>query len=83
MENAETTVTKPQQLVTIDINGKLYEIAHGRHSVSSLKALAGVPQADELERVIHQRLHPLADEAEVEVHQREWFVSHPRDCQSS
>jgi hypothetical protein len=83
MENSTLAVPKPEQLLKIDINGKFYDIAPGRYSVVHLKRLASIPLADELERVVNQRLHPLADDAVVEVHQCEWFVSHPRDCQSS
>jgi hypothetical protein len=71
------------QDIKIDINGKEYTVRSRRYTVVELKSLAQIPLADELEQVVHQRLIPLKDDASVVVEACEWFVSHPRDCQSS
>ncbi len=72
-----------EKTVSVDINGRQYTLREGTHSVASLKTTAGIPLADELEQVVDQRLTPLPDNGVVEVRECQWFVSHPRDCQSS
>jgi hypothetical protein len=71
------------ELVHIKINGTRFEIVKGRHSVTAIKDWAEVPAADELEQVIHKTLHPLANDATVEIQGGEKFISHPADGGSS
>jgi hypothetical protein len=72
--------------VTITINNKQYLTHRGRQSVSDIKKLGGVPQADELAEVIVGNtppLTPLADDGHVTIKGGEIFISYPRDSGSS
>jgi len=70
-------------LVTITINSKPKEIHRGHQTVAAIKALGGVPAADELEQVIQGKLTPLSDDGAVTLKGGEVFISHPRDSGSS
>ncbi len=69
--------------VTITINGKAYELHQEKASVVELKKLAGIPLADVLVKIVNGQMVPLDDNAVVELHCGEVFVSHPRDNASS
>jgi hypothetical protein len=69
--------------VTITINGKPYELHQEKASVAELKKLAGIPLADVLVKIVNGQMVPLDDNAVVELHCGEVFVSHPRDNASS
>jgi hypothetical protein len=45
--------------------------------------LAGIPLADVLDKIVDGQMVPLDDNATVELHCGEVFVSHPRDNASS
>jgi sulfur carrier protein ThiS len=70
-------------VVTITINGKAYELHQEKASVVELKKLAGIPLADVLVKIVNGQMVPLDDNAVVELHCGEVFVSHPRDNASS
>jgi sulfur carrier protein ThiS len=70
-------------MVTITINGKTYELHQEKASVKELKQLAGIPLADVLVKIVNGQMVPLDDNAVVELHCGEVFVSHPRDNASS
>jgi hypothetical protein len=69
--------------VKITINGKTYELHQAEASVKELKHLAGIPLADVLVKIVNSKMEQLDDNAVVELHCGEVFVSHPRDNASS
>ena len=72
-----------REIVTIKVNNQDREIHRGRQSVSEIKRVGEVPQADELAQVVDGMLVPLDDNGAVTVKGGEVFVSHPRDSSSS
>jgi hypothetical protein len=75
-----------QDTVTITVNNTARVIHRGRQTVSEIKRVSGVPQADELAQVLEGHtppLTPLGDEGSVTITGGEVFVSHPRDRGSS
>jgi hypothetical protein len=72
-----------RDLVEIKINRVEYKIPRGPLKVTSLKDLAEIPPADEVEQVRHGNLEPIADDATLEIKGGEKFISHPRDGGSS
>lgn len=68
--------------ITIGTNTEI-QISEGVHTVTELKALGGVPEADDLEEVKNGKLHPLPDGSSVNIKGGEVFVSHPKNSQSS
>ena len=75
-----------QDKVSITINNKSFEVHRGRQAVSEIKALGGVPLADELAQVIERnspQLTPLKDDGHVTIKGGEIFVSYPKDSGSS
>jgi hypothetical protein len=81
-EIAEQTHNR-QDTVTISINGPEYQVHRGRRTVSELKDIGHVPQADELEQIIDGKLAPLPDDGAVTIKGGERFISHPRDSGSA
>ncbi|MGC4033250.1 MAG: hypothetical protein QM754_16260 [Tepidisphaeraceae bacterium] len=73
--------TGPTVLITI--NGVSKEIHRGHQTVSTIKAVGGVPQADDLEQVVDGKLVLLADTGGVTLKGDEIFVSHPKDSGAS
>ncbi len=75
---------RPHQLtITVKINGKDYVFHEASASVPELKKRAGIPLADVLTKIVNSQMVPLDDNAVVELHCGEVFVSHPRDNASS
>jgi hypothetical protein len=70
-------------VITITIDGKPYELHQEKATVKELKRLAGIPLADVLDKIVDGQMVPLDDNATVELHCGEVFVSHPRDNASS
>lgn len=70
--------------VRITVNRVKYQISPGPHKVSEIKALAGVPAADELAEV-HEGHDPkpLPDGGSVRIEGGEVFLSYPKDSGSS
>jgi len=73
---------KPTE-VKITINGEHYVLDQEKASVRELKQLASIPLADVLVKVEKGQLKELPDDAVVELHCGDMFVSHPRDNSSS
>jgi hypothetical protein len=75
---------RPHRLtITIKINGTDYVFHEASVSVQELKKRAGIPLADVLTKIVNSQMVPLDDNAVVELHCGEVFVSHPRDNASS
>lgn len=74
---------EPGKLVPITVNGQERKIHRGRRSVSEIKTVGEVPQADDLEQLVDGKLVPLADDASVTIKGHEQFFSHPKDGGSS
>ncbi len=69
--------------VTITINRSEYVIHRGSYTVTEIKALGNVPQADDLEQNVNGQLTPLPDDGRVTIKGGEKFVSHPKDSGAS
>ena len=69
--------------VRILINGKPFEVHHGKHSVEQLKHLADIPKEDILCVLEGGQLRPLKDHEEIHVKEGESFVSQVPSCKSS
>jgi len=82
-ETGAKTRNGGRSVVTITINDVPRSIHRGRQTVSDLKTLGEVPQADELEQLIKGKLTPLTDDGAVTIKGEEVFVSHPKDSGSS
>lgn len=88
MENSPVqTTSKPDNehgpIVTIKVNNIDREIHRGSQTVSEIKTVGQVPQADILAEEINKKLVDLADDARVTIKGGEVFVSHPRSGGSS
>jgi hypothetical protein len=68
-------------VVTVDSQEKVVEA--GKYVVSTFKGIVGVAADRELNIVTGGKLHPLDDNAEIEIHEHEVFVSAPRGGGSS
>jgi hypothetical protein len=68
-------------VVTVDSHEQVVEA--GEYIVSTFKTIVGVAADRELNIVTGGKLHPLDDNAEIEVHEHEVFVSAPRGGGSS
>jgi len=72
-----------RELVTITINGAPFKVHRGRQTVSEIKNLAGISQADVLAEVVGSKLTDLPDDGSVTIKGGEEFHSHPRDSGAS
>jgi hypothetical protein len=73
----------PGPTVRIVINNSEFEIHRGSRTVVEIKAVGGVPLADDLEQIVEGRLTPLPDDGRVTIKGGEHFVSHPKDSGAS
>jgi multidrug resistance efflux pump len=64
--------------IEIKVDGRTLKVRAGTYVVSEFKKLVGVAADRELDIVEHDRFKPLADSAEITIHQCEVFVSHVR-----
>lgn len=69
--------------VTITIDNESFTVHRGDTTVTTLKAVAGVPAAYELEEIVDGTLKPLNDDGRIVLKGGERFVSHPRAGASS
>lgn len=69
--------------VTIHVNNDEVFLHPGHFAVATLKKLAGVPLADDLDELVECRLKPVPDDATVHIRGCEIFVSHVKDGGSS
>jgi hypothetical protein len=82
-ERIEDREEPRRHLVEIKVDNHPYRVSAGRHLVSEIKHLAGVPEAFELDEDIHGKLTPIDQAGSVTIKGGETFVSHPRDGSSS
>jgi hypothetical protein len=69
--------------VTIHVNNEEVFLHPGYYAVATLKKLAGVPLADDLDELVECKLTPVADDATLHIRGCEIFVSHVKDGGSS
>jgi hypothetical protein len=55
----------------------------GRYPVATVKKLAGVPLANDVDELVECVLKPLPDDGHVMIHGHEIFISHVKDGGSS
>lgn len=67
------------EAVSIYVNNEPVYIQPGRYAVATLKKLAGVPLADDIDQLVNSTLKPVADDATLVLHGCEIFVSHIKD----
>ncbi len=65
------------------MNNKEVYAHPGRYPIATIKKLAGVPLADDLDELVECTLKPLPDAESVTIRGSEIFVSHPKDGGSS
>lgn len=70
-------------LVTIVVDGIDHRVRKGRWLVRDLKAKLGIDQAKVLAEVTPQGLKDLDDNAEIELREKEQFMTHARSGGSS
>lgn len=88
MENSASPVSaqvgkEHGPIVTIIVNNIEREIHRGSQTVSHIKTVGQVPQADVLSQVINNKPEDLPDDGRVTIKGGEIFVSHPRSGGSS
>jgi hypothetical protein len=69
--------------VTIHVNNMEVFLNAGKYAVATIKKLAAVPLADDLDQLVDCELKPLADDGHVHIHGCEVFISHVKDGGSS
>jgi hypothetical protein len=69
--------------ITIIVDGVDHQVRPGKWIVRDLKAAVGVDQAKVLAEVTPQGLKDLDDNAEIELHEKEQFMTHARSGGSS
>jgi|SRR5579872_1599506 len=79
----ELEKTKRDDLVTITMDGIDHRVRPGKWLVRDLKAKLGVDPAKVLAEITPQGLKDLDDNAEIEVHAHEKFMTHARSGGSS
>jgi hypothetical protein len=65
--------------VEIHVNNHPVFLQPGRYDVPTLKRVAGVPQAEELEELVDCKLKPVPDDATIPIQGCEVFISHVRE----
>lgn len=71
------------ETVAIHVNNERVAIHAGRYDVATVKKLAGVPLADDLDQLVHSVLKPVPDDATLHLTGCEIFISHVKDGGSS
>jgi hypothetical protein len=69
--------------VTIEVDGKKFQVRPGKWIVSDLKAAVGVDVAKVLAEITPHGLTDLDDNGKIEVHEHQRFMSHARSGASS
>ena len=72
-----------RRLITIVVDGDPHKVRRGKWIVRELKAKLGIDQAKVLAQITPQGLKDLDDNAEIELHDREQFMTHARSGGSS
>jgi hypothetical protein len=65
--------------VDVHVNNQKVVLHAGRYEVKTFKKVAGVPQADDLEKLINCKLDPVPDDGTLEIKGGEVFISHVKD----
>lgn len=65
--------------VEIHVNNHKVTLQRGRYDVATLKRIAGVPQADDLDELSNCKLIPVPDNGVVNIEGCEVFISHVKD----
>lgn len=74
---------RPEQEVTVTVDGVDKKVPRGEYIVSAFKQLVGVDASRELDEVVHGEFKPLDDNASISIEKHEKFVSHVRTGSSS
>ncbi len=74
---------KHKDEVTIVVDGVDHRVRRGKWIVRDLKAKLGIDQAKVLAEITPQGLKDLDDNAEIELHEKEQFMTHARSGGSS
>lgn len=82
-EPAAQAVDEAKKDVTINVDGKNWEVRKGKWLVSDLKAAVGVDPAKVLAKITPHGIKDLADNEEIHVKEDERFMSHARGGASS
>jgi hypothetical protein len=80
---AEAQLQKERKTITIIVDGDPHEVRRGKWIVRELKATLGIDPAKVLAQITPHGLKDLDDNAEVELHDREQFMTHARSGGSS
>jgi uncharacterized protein YabE (DUF348 family) len=67
--------------VTVTIDGKVYELRTGAHTVADIKKKASIPVADSLDQDVNNTLTPLPQDGTVTIAGGEVFVSSPAEIE--
>jgi len=71
------------ELVSITIDNKVFEVRRGNYTVAQVKQIGGVAPAYDLLEQKNGKLHPLSDDAHTEIKGGEVFFSQPKSGASS
>jgi len=82
LKQAERGVSDDHQ-ITIVVDGVDRRVRGGKWIVRDLKAALGIDPAKVLAQITPQGLKDLDDNAEIEVHEKEQFMTHARSGGSS
>jgi hypothetical protein len=84
-ENSQGTVEAEaaKHLATIVVDGVDHQVRQGKWVVRDLKAALGIDPAKVLAEITPQGLKDLEDDATIEVHEKEQFMTHARSGGSS
>jgi hypothetical protein len=80
---AGAQLEKEGKTFTIIVDGDPHEVRRGKWVVSELKAALGIDPAKVLAQITPHGLKDLEDNAEIELHEREQFMTHARSGGSS
>ncbi|MGY3495927.1 hypothetical protein [Bradyrhizobium sp. USDA 4502] len=83
IREAEEELEKARKLITIIVDGAPYQVRRGKWIVRELKATLEIDQAKVLAQITPHGLKDLDDNAEIELHDREQFMTHARSGGSS
>jgi hypothetical protein len=83
LEAARDELQDAKHLITIIVDGVDREVRPGKWIVSQLKAELKIDPAKVLAKITPQGLEDLDDNKEIELHEREQFMTHARSGGSS
>jgi hypothetical protein len=83
IREAEEELEEARRTITIIVDGDPHQVRRGKWVVRELKTKLGIDQAKVLAQITPQGLKDLDDNAEIELHEREQFMTHARSGGSS